>query len=307
VLGFVAGLAPGAAALAWINSSLYGGPFRSGYGDLGLFFSPSHVPVNAARYASWLVETRGAIVALGALAAVALAARHRAGERRTRQASFWALAFGGGLLATYLLYTPFGDWTYLRYLLPAFPLLIVLGTAALLAAGRRLGPRWRSVAPLLLAIAAVDSLVVARAHGVAAVRHGERRYPVVAQHVARQAGSGTIVIGLQHTGSLRYYEGMTTVRYDLLERDWLDRCVARVREMGRGPVFLLEEWEEQVFRERFAGQEWGALDWPPRVQFDARGTVRLYDPADRDAHRLGLRPATTHIRVADRPLRHQPF
>jgi hypothetical protein len=53
---------------------------------------------------------------------------------------------------------------------------------------------------------------------------------------------------------------------------------------------VVERWEEAQFRERLAGQGYGALDWSPR--FDVDGRVRVFVAADR-AHYLRGEPITT--------------
>jgi hypothetical protein len=62
------------------------------------------------------------------------------------------------------------------------------------------------------------------------------------------------------------------------------------------PYLLLEDWEEPVFRERFAGSsEYGHLDWPPRLIYGGPGTVRVYAPSDRARHSAGEPIATRGI------------
>jgi hypothetical protein len=63
---FVAAAVPGVAAVAWFNARLYGSPLVSGYGATGDLFSLSFVPLNAARYAGWLLDVHP----VGALALV---------------------------------------------------------------------------------------------------------------------------------------------------------------------------------------------------------------------------------------------
>jgi hypothetical protein len=56
-----------------------------------------------------------------------------------------------------------------------------------------------------------------------------------------------------------------------------------LRARGFRPYFLLEDWEEAGFRERF-GQtsRAGGLDWPPMKRWRFPVSVALYDPAVRD-------------------------
>ena len=59
---------------------------------------------------------------------------------------------------------------------------------------------------------------------------------------------------MQHSGSIRYYSGRLTLRYDWLDGDWLDRAIEVLERSGRPVYVLLDDWEEPAFRERFAGQ-----------------------------------------------------
>ena len=61
-------------------------------------------------------------------------------------ASFCVLVF-----ALYLPYLVFEDWSFLRFLLPAIPVLLVLMLTVVAEMGRRLGPRWeRLVLPAVV-------------------------------------------------------------------------------------------------------------------------------------------------------------
>ena len=44
-------------AVLWLNDALYGGPLRSGYGQLGQLFAAANARTNATSYGRWLVET----------------------------------------------------------------------------------------------------------------------------------------------------------------------------------------------------------------------------------------------------------
>ena len=106
----------------WLNNALYGSPFRTGYGQLGHLFGLPAVPINASRYLAWLIETHTAFPLLAFAAPFVVAREKRADV---------ALAIGL-ICATcfiYFLYTPFDDWSYLRFLLPAIALMLVLASA----------------------------------------------------------------------------------------------------------------------------------------------------------------------------------
>jgi hypothetical protein len=120
------------------------------------------------------------------------------------------------------------------------------------------------------------------------LQRGEARYEVVAKYLRGYLPRDGVVVAMQHTGSVWYYAGLTTVRWELLDEERLDRAVRDFQAAGRRVVFLLEPSEVTGFRERFRNQEFGALDWPARTRFRAAVPVFVYDAADRDAFNRGL-------------------
>ena len=292
---FCAGALPGPLFVAWFNYTLYGSPLQSGYGDLADLFSPAHLAVNLVRYPAWLWQTHTVLVFAGLVAPALLIALRRSLTGEARRAGWYAFVMSAAVCLLYLTYRPFDDWTFLRFLLPAIALLTLLGIWLILRLAGRLHPLFRVALAVLLAWCAVDVARQAKPLGVMNLRASERRYAQVAEYVRREMPGRQIAIGLQHTGSLRYYAGTTTVRWDWLDPEWLDRTVDAIHRSGRGPFLLLEEWEEREVRERFRGQAWSALDWPPRVEFHTRPPVRLYDPYDREAFRQGRAVPTLHV------------
>jgi hypothetical protein len=84
-----------------------------------------------------------------------------------------------------------------------------------------------------------------------------------------------------HAGSLRYYAGRGTLRFDLLHEDWLDRAASWLDAHGRHPYVLIEDWEMDGFRKRFAGKNrLGDLGLAPALVYEAYripGRVYLFD------------------------------
>jgi hypothetical protein len=94
---------------------------------------------------------------------------------------------------------------------------------------------------------------------VLAVGHGEAKYIEVARYVDDTLPSNAVVYSLQHSGSIRYYSGRLTLRWDYLPPDWLDRSIEHLQRTGVEPFLLLDNWEVPLFRERFASQKSVAL------------------------------------------------
>src|SRR4029079_524550 len=113
---------PGLLLMTALNVARYGGPLASGYGSADVLFSMAHIRPNLARYPVWLLATETPFLLL-ALLAPAWIARHR---DRARLAAA-GVASTVLVLATYLLYTVFDDWWYIRFLLPALPIALICG------------------------------------------------------------------------------------------------------------------------------------------------------------------------------------
>jgi hypothetical protein len=85
------------------------------------------------------------------------------------------------------------------------------------------------------------------------------------------------VLAKQHSGSIRYYAGRPTLRWDVLEREWLDRALADLRRAGYTPFVVLDPDEEPEFRERFGTAGQTALDRMWLVATVARTRVIGFD------------------------------
>ena len=132
---YAAWCVPGCAAVALVQWSFYGSPFSSGYGSLATLFSLDNVAPNLRRYLSWIWQSHTPLIVAGALAPVLLPG--------PLTALFVAMFLVN--LALYLPYSVFGDWSFIRFLLPTLPLVLILALAALDAAWRRLRLSGRTV------------------------------------------------------------------------------------------------------------------------------------------------------------------
>jgi hypothetical protein len=290
LLGFLVSLIPGIALVAALQSFWYGSPLASGYGTLAELFSIHHVLPNLRRYATWAIATETPVILLGLLAPLFVKRRANSlyavprADGPARSIPPTALfAFAGIVVACYLPYTPFEEWWYLRYLLPAIPLVLVLSALTMTALLSRLPKALRTVA-LLLAVVVLCSwyLRIAAERGAFTLRGLERRYVTTGTYIAERLPERALLFAVQQSGSVRHYSGRLTLRWDLLDPGWLERAVGVLRGQGYAPYFLIEDWEEPAFKARFAHvTPLGGLDWPPRAEIRGAVTVRIYDPLDR--------------------------
>ena len=275
---FIAGVLPGIIAVALINRALYGSPTTSGYEDLSRLFRWEHIWPNLTRYTVWLVTAEPVLAILGLAGLVALARGLRTASDVRRAAAL----FVGFVIVAWAQYFPYGvfdAWWYLRFLLPAWPLLaigVAVGGAVLVRSDRG---RW--VAATLLLIACAAGLMQARSRFAFRAGQGESKYTEVAEAVATIVPPDGVVLAMQHSGSLRYYAGRMTLRWDHLDPAWLDRAVAWLAAKGHRPFLVVERFERQQIRRDYVGSTVGRLDWAPLATF-RDGQILLYDAVRRE-------------------------
>ena len=283
--GFTTGIAPFAIAVGVLQNVMYGGPFKSGYGDLDFLFRLDHVWPNLQRYPLWLVQTETPIV-LVALGAPFLA--------RDRRRCVWLLAFVAAVFACYMPYEVFDAWWYLRFLLPAYPPLLVLTAIALTALIGRMPARWRVGQAVIVAAMAFYMVRVTTDRGTFGLRDFERRFRLGGEYVAAHLPENAAVVTGQESGSVRFYSGRLTLFWRELPPEALDRALQFLRDRGYRPYLLLEPWEQGDFVQRFdAHSELGGLSWPPIA--DINPEVRIYDPDDYARYRAGVPIRTDRV------------
>jgi len=138
------------------------------------------------------------------------------------------------------------------------------------------------VAVLVLLALGVRGIVEAARRETFNVARGEAKYVDVARVVAAITDPDAVIISMQHSGSLRYYAGRLTLRWDYGDPAWLDRTIDWLAAHGHHPYFALEPQEIDAMRARAAATSVAArLDWTPMVVFPSGG-VRLFDAVRRE-------------------------
>lgn len=258
---------PFIALVASVNHDLYGSFLRSGYGDASSIYKWQNLRPNLGRYPRWLWESQGAYAFVFLLAAVLPTGATTNG----RVLRCILSAYVVGVFSCYLFYVAFDDWWYLRFLIPAMPVMFVLSIDAVLRAGRAFGP----AVPVIGAIAftafgVTQAFAYARSHSVFEIGEGEQKYADVGRYLARELPPETTVISGLHSGNIRLYAHLRTLRVDALDDAWLDRAIDYLKSIGPAPYLVLEESEVRNFRERFASQHAVALVDRPAVAVHSR-------------------------------------
>ena len=254
----VAAMLPGLAVLGAIQQVRYGSPLSSGYGRASDLFKISNIGPNLERYPRWLTETHTPFIWIWLLAPIWIV-------RAPRGVRAFALTLYAFVVAVFIAYLPYvyfrpEETFYTRFLLPAIPLMLVLGVCALLDLARRLSPRFASLAVIVLVIAlGVAFTFESRAFGVFGIRDVERKYPDVGGFVRERLPESAFVLAMQHSGSIRYYSGRHTLRWDLLDRASLGLALDALRGSGFTPFAALDHDEAEEFRKRFGAASPEAL------------------------------------------------
>jgi hypothetical protein len=271
---------------------------KSGYGAFRDLYTLSNLTQNVRLYPQWLWETHGAFVFAGLMSPLVWIYRRHAVLPKTSRLITFSLVFTTVLYAGYVCYLVFDNWTFTRFLLPGIPLLLLLSVWTISAAVRSFGSDTANTYVMVgFAFVVLGFIRNVEDRDLFSVRRGERRNIEAARYIAATSPPDVLVLSVQHSGSVRYYGGLKTVRYDWLDPHGLDSAILTIQQMHRGPLLMLDDWEEPQFRRRFQGQKWGALDWPPRVEFESLPRARLYDPSDRDRYIAHQHVATIRLPV----------
>ena len=279
---FSLAVAPGVAITAAVNNYLYGSPLTSGYGGLSGMFDAANVVPNLQRYFRWFAESH-AYVPLVGMAALFVPARwlwsREASEGRDNRRGLWiAVAFTVALWGLYVTYLVFEEWWYLRFVLASWPFIMIGVGAVAVALLRRRHPLVSMLVIGTITGVGIANYRYAISQSAFELWQGERRYVSAGRLVGHVTEPTSVIFSLQHSGSVRYYSGRISLRFDNLDRDWLDRAVAWLDSRGVSSYLLVEDWEEPQFRRHFAGQARVAhLDRPPIFLYEGPAKIALYD------------------------------
>jgi hypothetical protein len=267
LVAFTLACLPFVVLVAWVNHDLYGSFLMSGYGDASSIYGWQNFRPNLHRYPRWLWETQGPYVFVFLLA-VALPHGPKSDSRTLR----WILlAYIAAVFGCYLFYSPFDDWWYLRFVIPAMPAMFVLSIDAIWQGGRRFGPAVQAIVAIgFVTLCLSQAIGYARLHTIFEIGEGEQKYADVGRYLGRELPPETVVISGLHSGNIRLYSRLRTLRVDSLDGAWLDRAIDHLKSVGPSPYIVLEGSEIPNFRQRFANQQAVTLVDRPAVAVHSR-------------------------------------
>ena len=280
LLLFVIGSVPACLMVAYLNNYWYGSPLTSGYGSFEELYSWEFLWPNVTDYSRRLLDSQGPLVLVAAAAPAFLWRNwgHKEGPMRTRSSLVLIAAFAVAVCLCYASYVPLDTWWTLRFLLPAFPILFVFLSVALLGIPARLPPQARGPMVLILVGVIMSHVIVFGCDNSVFDSSDEQRYAEVGRYIAQELPDRAVLFAVLHSGSARHYSGRLTVRYDFIAPELLEATIEHFRTRGFIPYFVLDAGERREFVERFSQTtRLGKLDWQPVAVVHA---VALYEPAD---------------------------
>lgn len=232
------GGAPAAVAFAWFNHAAYGSALSSGYGDVSSLFSREWVLPALAHYARWLPMTLSPLIVL----ALGLPWRWQHERRTVLVHGTWI----AGLFGFYAFYYHTHEvWWYLRFVLPAFPSLIVAVVLVADALARRWPLRAQAFAwSLAAALALANGTFWEQRYALRHTGEGEKVYQDAIAVVRAQVPAQGVVVTMQASGALFWGAPNTLLRWDNIDDAW-PKAVAGAQRAGQPLYALLFEFEEK--------------------------------------------------------------
>jgi hypothetical protein len=252
-LRFGVAASPGILLLMLLQDQLYGNPFVSGYGSAAHVFTSSTLLHNVLAHTKWLLTTETPLL----IPLVWL------GVRADRPFGRVMLALFAAVSLPYLFYSAtFDDWAMTRYLLPGLVLLMpVAARGAAVLVDLMPSRRWRACsasAGAALQLAAAALVLVALSawwldrQGVFDLAQKDSKFPRVGAWFTDHTARDAVVLSSFHSGSINYYSGRLTLRFDAIAPDRLLPVVRAARDRG-ARVYLVrdEDAELRLFAARF--------------------------------------------------------
>jgi hypothetical protein len=262
------GALPGMLFAGYVYWRLYGSlPFwhSTGYGspkqifavftaDESQPFSIAYFRHHASHFVFWILTYLGPLV----LCAMLLPLFPRGRSRGWAMHAVWFAV----LFLSYALFQPAGEaWWYLRYLLPAFPSLILLGTGGLSLLWEYVTPTTKKW-PLALKAASAAAIILLSIGWMATAtlrlslfnqRADEKIYPDAASWARNHAPANAMIICSGFSGTMYHYTDLPIVRFDGLPEGKATAFLEAASAQGRPLYAILWPYEVDDAMRRLGG------------------------------------------------------
>lgn len=257
LLLFALGGLPLAIVFGAYNLAAYGHALQTGY---GAFNTDSLITATGAAdrfgfYLRWLSLTMSPLLLLGWLASMFV-------PRIEWRARAMAIAWFGAFFVFYVCYDVYGAWWFTRFLLPAYPALLL---GALLAARElfaAIAPKTRIVAWATAAVLLVVPLGFewhyARRFQVLEYGEGSFLHAEACRWADARLPPNALILSEEMSGALKFYTGRSIVRWDYVTAEMWPRLDKQVRQADCQFFALLLPHELNKARQSVPG-EWTEL------------------------------------------------
>jgi hypothetical protein len=238
--------------IAGLNRYWYGSATASGYGALaGELFRWEFLWPNLVNYSRSMLSTQTPAIVLAALAPFLI---------RSSLITTYAV-FVVVMYLCYAVYLPMEAWWGLRFFLPAFPIVMVFLSIAVVHGAALVPLAPRVLWPIVIAALIVSQTRVFIRETNVLDSTGEQRFARIGRYIADALPPQAVVFASMHSGSVTYYSGRVTVRYDALQPGQFTTVVRDFQRLGRPAFLLLDTFEGEDFARRFgAAGSLGTLD-----------------------------------------------
>ena len=253
---------PSAAFLYFYNLHVYGSPFLTGYNAVGELLRVEYLPHNLAHFFHWIPLLLSPLVLVAVAAPFVATGR----QRGLLGLAVWALV----LVGFYAFYFHSGEtWWYLRFILPAFPFLIV-ATLIVLAAAWRKAAAWPMPATIALAglLLAANGWQISqlRSMDIMNLEKGERTYADAARWAKENVPPGSVIFCMQVSGAFFYYTDFILFRWDEVFHEKYNPLLDAIARQDKQVYAALFPFESSVALEKIGGH-WTKLSTVGQITF----------------------------------------
>lgn len=253
---------PGAAFFGFYNWQVYGSPIATGYGDVSAIFSRENLPHNLAHFSHWIPILLSPLIVLAVAAPFVSAGRQRA----FAVLAVWAIT----LIGFYAFYYHAGEtWWYLRFILPAFPALII-GAMLVLETGWHAAKSRPIVAGAVLTLLLISGLGWQlnqfRPLDVLFLKANERTYPDAALWAKQKLPANSVIFCMQVSGAFFYYTDFLLFRWEQIAPEKYNPLLTAIAEQNRPIYAALFEFETTEALKEIGGH-WTKLSTVGQVTF----------------------------------------
>ncbi len=257
---------PFAVALGFYQNALYGGPLRSGYGDIAILLSADFFWTTLGHFAFWA----GRLLPLGAFGVVGSAFLLRRKEQRREVVALmlWVAAFV--IFHGFYIWSR-QDWSFVRFIAPAFPAMLLLGGMGMERAIARLNFMRQPNVSVAIAVAVVVVGFASNAlYKTPDARKHDRMYVEAKEWARGNLPPDALVVSALFSGTLYFQTGHPVVRWDVLGETEGPKYLAMMHRAGQPVYAVLDRSELADPRmKKFPGK------WEKLADFHSAGAWKI--------------------------------